>query len=102
MIVWAYQPHQLRAGAVTDSKNPLDGPFMTSRDLTRGDDLGGFAKPRPGLQAKLAVVLDFSAVHQAGDRTFPIDERNVSLPRGIRLVRSIPARLQFQLVAKKK
>jgi YbbR domain-containing protein len=52
--------------------------------------------------AKLAVVLDFSAIHQAGERAFSIDERNVSLPRGIRLVRAIPARLQFQLVAKKK
>ena len=52
--------------------------------------------------AKLAVVLDFSAVHQPGDRTFPIDERNVSLPRGIRLVRAIPGRLQFHLVSKAK
>ena len=52
--------------------------------------------------AKLAVVLDFSAIHQAGDRTFPIDERNVALPRGIRLVRAIPGSLQFHLVSKTK
>ncbi len=52
--------------------------------------------------AKLAVVLDFSTIHQAGDRTFSIDDHNVSLPRGIRLVRAIPGRLQFHLVAKNK
>ena len=52
--------------------------------------------------AKLAVVLDFSGVQQAGDRTFPINDHNVALPRGIRLVRAIPGRLQFHLVAKPK
>jgi YbbR domain-containing protein len=42
-----------------------------------------------------AVILDFSSVHQPGERTFDIDSRNVSLPRGIHLVRVIPAQLTF-------
>jgi YbbR domain-containing protein len=42
-----------------------------------------------------AVVLDFSSVHQPGQQTFTIDARNVSLPRGIQLVRVIPAQLRF-------
>jgi YbbR domain-containing protein len=42
-----------------------------------------------------AVVLDFSSVHEPGIRTFDIDARNVSLPRGIQLVRVIPAQLTF-------
>jgi YbbR domain-containing protein len=42
-----------------------------------------------------AVVLDFSAVHQPGERTFDLDARNVSLPRGIQLVRVIPAQLKY-------
>jgi YbbR domain-containing protein len=42
-----------------------------------------------------AVVLDFSSVHQPGEQTFTLDERNVSLPRGIQLVRVIPAQLRF-------
>ena len=49
--------------------------------------------------AKSAVVLDFSDIHKPGERTFQIDERNISLPTGMRLVRAIPAqiRLQFEL-----
>ena len=40
--------------------------------------------------AKSAVVLDFSDIHKPGERTFQIDERNISLPTGMRLVRAIP------------
>ena len=43
-----------------------------------------------------AVVLDFSSVHQPGERTFSIDPGNVNLPRGIQLVRALPAQLQFR------
>lgn len=42
-----------------------------------------------------AVVLDFSSVNQPGGRTFTLDARNVNLPRGIQLVRVIPAQLRF-------
>jgi len=34
--------------------------------------------------AKSAVVLDFSDIHKPGERTFHIDERNTSLPTGMR------------------
>jgi YbbR domain-containing protein len=43
-----------------------------------------------------AVVLDFSSVRQPGERTFSIDPGNVSLPRGIQLMRALPAQLQFR------
>src|SRR5439155_25142830 len=46
--------------------------------------------------AKSAVVLDFSDIHKPGERTFHIDERNTSLPTGMRLVRTIPAQLRLQ------
>lgn len=42
-----------------------------------------------------AVVLDFSSVHEPGERTFDLNERNVNLPRGIQLVRVIPAQLNY-------
>lgn len=45
--------------------------------------------------ARSAVVLDFSSVQQPGTNTFDIGARNVSLPRGIHLVRGIPAQLTF-------
>lgn len=44
--------------------------------------------------AKGAVVLDMSAV-SAGERTFSISTANVDLPRGLRLVRAIPAQLRY-------
>jgi len=47
-------------------------------------------------ETRTAVVLDFSSVHQPGERTFTIDESNVTLPRGIQLVRAIPAQLRFR------
>lgn len=45
--------------------------------------------------ARAAVVLDLSSVQLPGTKTFDIDARNVSLPRGIALVRAIPAQLSF-------
>lgn len=45
--------------------------------------------------ARSAVILDLSSVQQPGTRTFDIDARNVSLPRGITLVRVIPAQLSL-------
>jgi hypothetical protein len=41
-----------------------------------------------------AVVLDMSGI-RPGERTFSIDSSNVRLPRGLRLVRSIPAQVRF-------
>jgi YbbR domain-containing protein len=47
-------------------------------------------------EARSAVVLDFSSVQQPGQRTFTIEAGNVNLPRGIQLVRVIPAQLRFR------
>lgn len=46
------------------------------------------AKPNP-------VVLDFSSVKTAGERTFNIDRRSVHLPRGVELLNAVPAELRF-------
>ena len=46
--------------------------------------------------AKPAVVLDFSPVHQPGERTFTIDQSSVNIPRGIQLIRAVPAQLRFR------
>ena len=45
--------------------------------------------------SRSAVILDFSSVHQPGERTFNIESGNLSLPRGIQLVRTIPDQLRF-------
>lgn len=44
---------------------------------------------------RIAVVLDMAHVHP-GVQTFTIGEGNVVLPRGLRLVRSVPAQLRFE------
>ena len=46
-------------------------------------------------ETRSAVVLDFTSVQQPGTKTFDIDARNVSLPRGLTLVRAIPSQLTF-------
>src|SRR6202165_4884500 len=46
--------------------------------------------------AKSAVVLDFAGIHKPGERTFQIDEQNISVPSGMRLERAIPAQIRLQ------
>ena len=46
-------------------------------------------------ETRPAVVLDFAAVHEPGERTFTIDRSNAIVPTGIQLVRAIPAQLRF-------
>lgn len=43
-----------------------------------------------------AVVLDLSAVSRSGERTFTIDQRNLRLPSGVRLVRAVPSQLRVR------
>ncbi len=41
------------------------------------------------------VVLDFSSVRGPGERTFNIDAKTVKLPKGVQLVRAVPAQLRY-------
>ena len=45
--------------------------------------------------ARLSAAIDFSSVKAPGERTFTLTEREVKLPRGVQLVRTIPAQLRF-------
>ena len=57
-------------------------------------------------EKKVAVVLDFSSVRDPGQRTFTIERKNTNLPRGVEMVRIVPAQLRFtferQIVGKVK
>lgn len=46
--------------------------------------------------AKSAVVLDFSAIHKPGVQTFQIDERNITVPSGMKLEHAVPAQIRLQ------
>jgi hypothetical protein len=41
------------------------------------------------------VVLDFSTVRSPGERTFNIDGTSVRLPKGVQLIRAVPAQLRY-------
>ena len=46
-------------------------------------------------EKRVSIVLDFSGVHNPGERTFTIDYANTNLPRGVVLVRALPSQLRF-------
>src|SRR5437899_11838333 len=98
---------------LTFARDPEVGTFVSvpveyrgmPDDLEIGSDLvgsvsidlrGPSAKIDNFNAAKSAVVLDFSDIHKPGERTFQIDERNIRLPTGMRLVRAIPAQTRPQ------
>src|ERR1700722_16184059 len=59
-------------------------------------DLRGSSEKVANLSAaKSAVVLDFSGIHQPGEQTFQIDDRDISLPSGMHLERAIPAQIRL-------
>jgi hypothetical protein len=44
----------------------------------------------------VAVVLNLVGVRAPGERTFTLDERNVRLPFGVKLIRAIPGQLRIE------
>jgi YbbR domain-containing protein len=45
--------------------------------------------------SRIAAVVDFSTVDAPGERTFTLTAKQLNLPRGINLIRTIPAQLRF-------
>ena len=46
--------------------------------------------------ARISAVVDFSSVKAPGERTFTLTSAQLNLPRGIDLIRIIPAQLRFR------
>jgi YbbR domain-containing protein len=44
----------------------------------------------------IAEIVDFASVKEPGERTFTLTAAQLKLPRGIQLIRTIPAQLRFQ------
>ncbi|MGH9723364.1 MAG: CdaR family protein [Bryobacteraceae bacterium] len=97
---------------ITYARDPEIGAFVSApveykgmpEDLEIGSDVAGTVsldlrgaaeRVRNFSAARSSVVLDFAGINQPGEHTFQIDNRNVSLPQGLRLVRAIPAQLRF-------
>ncbi|HUP04240.1 MAG TPA: CdaR family protein [Bryobacteraceae bacterium] len=84
---------QLEFRNLPDSLEMSSSPVTTVRLELRGPsgalrDMGAVGEARP------SIVLDMSGV-EPGQRTFPIDDGAVKLPRGVRLVRAIPSEVRF-------
>jgi YbbR domain-containing protein len=45
---------------------------------------------------RIAAIIDFADVSVPGERTFTITDKELKLPRGLELVRTIPAQLRFR------
>lgn len=60
---------------------------------------GPSGKLNPAALSNVAVVLDLSGVNHPGERTFTIQQWNVTLPPGVILARAVPAqvRVHFEL-----
>jgi len=56
---------------------------------------GSSGQLRELARSRTAVILDFSKVREAGDRTFSITREETNLPRGIELLRATPAQVRF-------
>src|ERR1700735_660035 len=45
--------------------------------------------------SRIAAIIDFASVKAPGERTFTVTGAELKLPRGIQLIRTIPAQLRF-------
>ena len=69
------------SSTIVDSVNvETRGPSGRLRDLT---------------DSRISVVVDFSSVKAPGERTVTLTSAQLNLPRGIQLIRVIPAQLRF-------
>ena len=50
--------------------------------------------------SRIAAVIDFASVNGPGERTFTLNAGNLNLPRGIDLMRTVPAQLRFRFEAR--
>jgi YbbR domain-containing protein len=109
VLLWFTYGHDPEVGAFVSA--PVEYRGMPE-NLEIGSDLvesvsidlrGPSEKVANFSAVKPPVTLDFSPVHSPGERTFQIDERNMDLPSGMRLMRVVPARirLQFELRARR-
>ncbi len=59
---------------------------------------GPSARLRTYDASRTAVLIDLSGVHRPGEYTFTVDNKNIDLPAGLKLVRAVPGqvRLRFE------
>ncbi|MDQ1471542.1 MAG: hypothetical protein QOJ99_3022 [Bryobacterales bacterium] len=70
----------------------ISSPIVDTIDVETRGPAGQLSDLR---SAHLSAVIDFSTVKSPGERTFTLTSQEVQLPRGLQLVRTVPAQLRF-------
>lgn len=101
MLVWIaiYREPEMTSvlAAPVQFKN-IPSALEISSDIVESVDLetrGPAGLLRDLSEKRVSVILDFTSVHDPGERTFTINPVNTNLPRGVELVRAIPSQLRF-------
>jgi YbbR domain-containing protein len=101
-IVWlnvANEPELATIVSVPVEYNHLPADLEISSDIVETIDLearGPAGQLRTLHDSRIAAIIDFAGVTAPGERTFTVTTAELKLPRGIVMVRTIPAQLRFK------
>ncbi len=78
-------------------RDPPDGIEVTTRaaESVQVEARGSSGQLRDLANSRPAITLDFSRVHEPGDRTFTITRAETNLPRAVEFLRASPAQIRF-------
>jgi YbbR domain-containing protein len=100
-LVWmsvASEPELATVVSVPVEYSNFPGNLEISSDILETIDVearGPAGQLRSLSDSRIAAVVDFAGVRAPGERTFTLTTAEVRLPRGIDLIRTIPAQLRF-------
>ncbi len=99
--VWlnvANEPDLATIVSVPVEYNNFPKDLEISSDIVETIDLearGPSGQLRSLHDSRIAAIIDFASVKAPGERTFTVTTAELKLPRGIELIRTIPAQLRF-------
>src|SRR5580698_8320596 len=94
----ANEPELATIVSVPVEYNHFPKDLEISSDIVETIDLearGPSGQVRSLHDSRIAAVIDFASVKAPGERTFTLTPAELKLPRGIELIRTIPAQLRF-------
>jgi diadenylate cyclase len=100
--VWlsvANEPDLATIVSVPVEYNHFPTDLEISSDIVETIDLearGSSGQLRNLHDSRIAAIVDFASVTAPGERTFTLTKAELKLPRGIELIRAIPAQLRFR------
>src|SRR5579863_5680366 len=100
--VWlnvANEPELATIVSVPVEYNHFPKDLEISSDIVENIDLearGPSGQLRGLHDSRIAAIVDFAGVTAPGERTFTLTNAELKLPRGIELIRTIPAQLRFK------